>query len=261
MRLFWKTAEAQLYHGDARSLAELGPGSVDLVVTSPPYWNARQEYAAWPSYGAYIDDMATVWRACYYVLCDGGRIAVNVPDGYGRPGTGGYLTIGDDTARALVEAGFALRGKVIWNKKPAGLGFAWGSWCSAANPSLRDCHEVIVVGHKGQARRPGPARCDRETFLAATASVWDIRPGGRKSWHPAPFPAEIPRRLIALLSFPGDTVLDPFAGSCTTVWEALRAGRRGLGVDACAEYLDRAVGDWETRGAAPASPAWEAIGK
>lgn len=254
MRLHWQTAGAQLFEGDARNLDALAPGSVALVVTSPPYWNARTEYAAWPSYAAYLADMAAVWRECFRVLCDGGRICVNVPDGYGRPGSGGYLTIGDDTARALVAAGFELRGKVIWNKYPAGLGFAWGSWRSPVNPSLRDCHEVIAVGHKGRAARRGPAHTiDKALFLRATASVWDVRPAPKR-WHPAPFPGEIPRRLLELYSFPGDTVLDPFAGSCTTVWEAQRAGRLGLGVDACAAYLDRAVRDWAAGYSAAGAP-------
>lgn len=247
MRLHWAAEGVRLYEGNARSLDALALGSVALVVTSPPYWNARAEYASWPTYAAYLDDMAAVWAECYRVLCDGGRIAVNVPDGYGRPGSsGGYLPIGDDTARGLVAAGFTLRGKVIWNKRPAGLGTAWGSWCSPVNPSLRDCHEVIVIAHKGSARRRGPAyQVERETFLCATASVWDVRPAAKR-WHPAPFPRELPRRLIELYSWPGDTVLDPFVGSGTTAFEAVRLGRVGLGVDACAAYLDQAAADWAT---------------
>lgn len=246
MRLHWHADGLQLYEGDARQLDALAGGSVGLVVTSPPYWNARAEYASWPTYAAYLADMAAAWAEVFRVLCDGGRACVNVPDGYGRPGSGGYLTIGDDTARALVAAGFTLRGKVIWNKRPAGLGFAWGSWQSPTNPSLRDCHEVIVIAHKGSARRRGPAyQVDRATFLTATASVWDVRPAPKR-WHPAAFPAEIPRRLIELYSWPGDTVLDPFVGSGTTVFEAARLGRVGLGVDACANYLDRAAEDYAT---------------
>jgi site-specific DNA-methyltransferase (adenine-specific) len=248
MRLHWQGDRARLYAGDARNLDALAGGSVGLVVTSPPYWNARQEYASWPTYAAYLADMARAWTECYRVLCEGGRLAVNVPDGYGRPGNGGYLTLGDDTARAIQAAGFTLRGKVIWYKGNAVArgSTAWGSWLSASDPSLRDCYEVVILAHKGSARRPGPKLVDRDTFLAATVSVWEVQPA-RSKWHPAPFPAEIPRRLIAGWSFPGDTVLDPFAGTAITVWEAARAGRLGVGVDLCAAYLDRAVADWQAR--------------
>ena len=253
MRLHWQGDGAQLYEGDARNLDALGAGSVGLVVTSPPYWNAKREYASWPTYAAYLADMARVWAECFRVLCEGGRVAVNVPDGYGRPGSGGYLTLGDDTARALQTAGFTLRGKVIWYKGGAVArnSTAWGSWQSASNPSLRDCYEVVILAHKGAARRRGPAVIDAETFLSDTVSVWEVQPA-RSKWHPAPFPAEIPRRVIRLLSFPGDVILDPFAGTATTVWEAARAGRQGIGVDLSAAYLARAVEDWQTAGAGPA---------
>lgn len=246
MRLHWQGEGARLYEGDARNLDALGAGSVGLVVTSPPYWNARREYASWPTYAAYLADMARAWAECYRVLCEGGRLAVNVPDGYGRPGNGGYLTLGDDTARAICAAGFTLRGKVIWYKGGAVArgSTAWGSWLSASDPSLRDCYEVVILAHKGNARRPGPKLVDRDTFLEATVSVWEVQPA-RSKWHPAPFPAEIPRRFIEGWSFPGDTVLDPFAGTATTVWEAARAGRLGVGVDLCPAYLDRAVTDWQ----------------
>jgi modification methylase len=246
MRQHWQdpTGAARLYEGDARNLDALAAGSVGLVVTSPPYWNARREYAAWPTYAAYLADMARAWAECYRVLGDGGRLAVNVPDGYGRASSGGYLTLGDDTARAICAAGFTLRGKVIWHKggAVARSSTAWGSWLSASDPSLRDCYEVIILAHKGNGRRPGPALIDRDLFMTATVSVWEIPPA-RSKWHSAPFPAEIPRRLIELLSYPGDVILDPFAGTCTTVWEAARAGRLGVGVDLSSAYLARAVTD------------------
>lgn len=242
MRLHWQGERAQLWQGDARWLDALGNGSAHLVVTSPPYWNAKQECASWPSYEAYLADMALAWAECFRVLRDGGRIAVNVPDGYGRPGNGGYRLIGDDTARALQAAGFTLRGKVIWHKGSAVArnSFAWGSWRSASNPALRDCHEVILIGHKGAARRAGPATIAKEDFLAATVSVWEIQPA-HCAWHPAPFPAELARRLMELYSFPGDVILDPFAGTGTTIWEAERAGRSGIGVELREEYLNLAL--------------------
>lgn len=228
---------ARYYQGDARHMSEIPDASVHLVATSPPYYNARTEYASWPDYGAYLADMAEVWAECWRVLVEGGRIAINVPDVYGRPGSGGCLPIGDDTLRGILAAGFALRGKVIWDKGAAARSStAWGSWCSASNPSLRDGHEVIIIGHKGPPRRPGPACIEREVFTAATVSVWAIAPA-RHRWHPAPWPAEIPRRLIELYTWAGDVVLDPFAGSGTTVQVAQALGRQGLGIELRSDYL------------------------
>jgi DNA modification methylase len=254
MELILEQAGMKLYQGDARAMLEIPDASVHLIVTSPPYFNGR-DYSTWPSYAAYLADMALAWQECYRVLVRGGRIAVVVPDGYGRPSTGGYRLIGDDTARGLQAAGFELRGKVIWDKQPSGLSTTWGSWRSATSPALRDCHEVILGAGKagaGQAATPisaedghevvlaahklegkrarGQNSIDKETYLAATASVWRILPV-RSSWHPAPFPIEIPRRLIQLYSFAGDVVLDPFAGTGTTVLAAAQSGRLGIGVE------------------------------
>lgn len=238
--LCYEQPGARFYQGDARQMSEIAAESVHLVATSPPYWNARA-YSQWPTYESYLADMRAVWAECYRVLAPGGRIAVNVPDVYGRPGSGGCRPIGDDTLRSLQAADFELRGKIIWDKRPAERSStAWGSWLSASNPSLRDGHEVIIVAHKAAARRPGPAVIARETFVAATVSIWTIAPAPR-GWHPAPWPAEIPRRLIELYTFPGDVVLDPFAGSGTTVWVAQSLGRVGIGIELCADYLRQAI--------------------
>lgn len=241
MILRHEEAGACYYQGDARHMTELADASVHLVATSPPYYNARAEYSSWPDYAAYLADMRLVWAECWRVLVEGGRIAVNTPDVYGRPGSGGCLPIGDDTLRAILAAGFTLRGKVIWTKGAAARSStAWGSWLSASNPSLRDGHEVITICHKGPARRPGPACIERATFTEATVSVWAIAPA-RHRWHPAPWPAEIPRRLIELYTWPGDVVLDPFMGSGTTVQVAQGLGRQGLGIELRADYLDQAI--------------------
>jgi len=227
-----------ILQADARHIP-LADGSVHMIVTSPPYWNAR-EYSSWLTYGGYLEDMDHAWRECFRVLCDGGRIAVNVAHGYGRPSTTGYLPISDDLARGLVAHGLELRGHVVWCKIGAVSGTAWGSWLSATNPSLRDGHEVIIVAHKGSAERAGGiSTIDRETFLSATRSVWNIP--ATSGWHPAPFPAEIPRRLIELYTFKGDVVLDPFSGSGTTARVAEECGRRGIGLELNWDYARRSV--------------------
>lgn len=242
MKLRYSMDGVKMYQGDARHLDAIEDGSIDMVITSPPYLNAR-EYSQWNNYADYLADMALAWAECYRVLCDGGRIAVNVVHGYGRPGNDrdGYMPIGNAITDQIVAAGFALRGIIIWNKTPHVMGTAWGSWLEATNPSLRDQHEIIIVAHKGSAKREGgESTIDTETFVKATSSIWVIP--AEQSWHPAPFPAELPRRLIQLYTFLGDTVLDPFAGSGTTCWEALKAGRKGIGVEMKDEYIEKACG-------------------
>lgn len=215
--------------------------SIQLIVTSPPYLNARA-YSHWDSYEDYLVDSKSWWKECFRILCDGGRIAVNVPQGYGRPGPGTeYLTIGADTTNAIRDVGFTLRGHVIWNKTSHVLkgNTGWGSWLSASNPCLRDQHELIIIAHKGKPNRSGVNTIDKSTFVYATSSIWVISPYTH-SWHPAPFPQEIPRRLIELYSFEGDTVCDPFSGSGVTERMAIQLGRKGIGMDLEYRYCRRA---------------------
>lgn len=227
--------------------------SVHLVVTSPPYYNAR-EYSQWATYEDYLADMVIWWAECYRVLINGGRIAVNVPHGYGRNGEFGYTRIGEHAADSLTKTGFVNRGYIIWHKLIVAKSLSsWGSWMSASNPVLRDNHEIILVMHKGSDKRePGESTINRLDFLMSTESVWNIAPKS-SSWHPAPFPAEIPRRLIELYSYKGDTVLDLFSGSGTTVKVAGECGRNGIGIDFTMEYLTASIsdiasvyGDWDT---------------
>jgi site-specific DNA-methyltransferase (adenine-specific) len=128
-------------------------------------------------------------------------------------------------------------------KGPAGRSTAWGSWRSAANPTFRDVHEYVLVFSKqryGRCREETTLKPDISSaeFLDATTSVWRIIPeSAKRIGHPAPFPIELPRRLIRLLSFPGDSVLDPFLGSGTTGVAAVQTGRRFIGYDTSPEYV------------------------
>ena len=136
-----------------------------------------------------------------------------------------------------------MRGEIIWHKGAgAGVSMAWGSWQSASNPVLRDVHEYILVFTKGSFSRNRVAgqenTISKEQFLEWTKSVWTMNPeSAKKVGHPAPFPIELPYRLIQLYTFKGDIVLDPFMGSGATAIAALQAERKYIGYDNNPEYV------------------------
>jgi site-specific DNA-methyltransferase (adenine-specific) len=145
----------------------------------------------------------------------------------------------------MLASGFLMRGEIIWNKAAsASPSTAWGSWMSATNPVLRDVHEYILVFCKETFRRKRQGKENtiaRDDFLEWTKSVWTFPAvSARQVGHPAPFPLELPRRLIQLYTFKEDVVLDPFAGSGTTCIAAREAGRYYVGYDTRQEYVELA---------------------
>jgi site-specific DNA-methyltransferase (adenine-specific) len=149
--------------------------------------------------------------------------------------------------------GFLMRGEIIWEKgASASTSTAWGSWQSATNPTLRDTHEYILVFSKGSFRRDKMdgrrSTISKEEFLEYTKSVWGFASeSARKVGHPAPFPVELPYRLIQLYTFSEEIVLDPFMGSGQTALAALKAGRHYVGYELSGEYCDLAKRRIENR--------------
>ncbi len=141
----------------------------------------------------------------------------------------------------MIHSGFAMRGEIIWNKGgSAGPSTAWGSWKSATNPTLRDVHEYILIFSKNSfARIAGSKKStiERDEFLEYTKSIWTFpSESARRVGHPAPYPVELPRRLIQLYSFEGDVVLDPFAGSGSTCIAALQTNRNFVAYEKSSRY-------------------------
>jgi len=217
-------------------MRQMPDGCVDLVVTSPPYFNAKPEYAEYEDYEAYLSWLATIWPSCHRVLKTGGRIAVNIGAGYNRAP---WLPLSVDVTKQL-QRHFLLRGQVVWDKAQQNAGqTAWGSWMSASNPHFRERHEIIIVGSKNEFGKgyKGQSDIERDEFLFWTQSVWRFS-AQTGSLHPAPFPAELPHRLIKLFTYVGDLIFDPFMGSGTTAMAAARLGRSFFGCDINPDYVE-----------------------
>ncbi|WP_374712270.1 DNA-methyltransferase [Symbiobacterium terraclitae] len=226
--------------GDSRDLSWIPDGVVSLTVTSPMYWGAGMEYDMADDcmpLRDYIDLHRAVWSECYRVTEPGGRIAVVVANVGRKP----YRRLTDLHAGLLHKAGWILKGEVIWDKGPV-YGTAWGSWRRPTAPEIRDRHEYILIAQKpGQKPNRGPGEITATEFTEATQSVWPIRPAiATKVGHPAPFPLELPIRLIKLYTYRGDLVLDPFNGIGTTCHAAAMTGRRWIGVDISPTYCEMA---------------------
>src|SRR5215208_494000 len=243
-------------HGDARSMDGVADGSVALVVTSPPYFAGKtyeeelEREVVPASYLEYLELLTDIFAECVRKLEPGGRIAVNVANLGRKP----YRSLSADTIHIFEELGLLLRGEIIWQKQKAASGScAWGSFRSAANPVLRDLTERVIVASKGRFDRarsvkqraaeglPHESTLMTEDFMALTLDVWEIPPeSAKRVGHPAPFPVELPEQLIRLYTFEDDLVLDPFMGSGSALVAAARLGRRYVGYDLDAGYVELA---------------------
>lgn len=244
----------KLIVGDARSMPEVADGSVALVVTSPPYFAGKEYEAALGvggvpgTYLEYLALLRDVFAECVRTLEPGGRIAVNVANLGRRP----YRSLSADVTRILQDdLRLLLRGEIVWLKQRGSSGScAWGSFGQPANPVLRDLTERVIIASKGRFDRagrasdraarglPSQASMSREDFMENTLDVWEIPPeSAKRVGHPAPFPLELPSRLIHLYTYRGDLVLDPFAGAGTTAVASVQAGRHYIGYDLDESYI------------------------
>ena len=234
----------KVHQGDARDLSFLPENSVQLMITSPPY-NVGKDYDEDLAQDEYLELIYDVMKEIYRILIPGGRACINIANIGRKP----YLPLNHMINQIMLELGFLMRGEIIWNKgASAGASCAWGSWQSAANPVLRDVHEYILVYSKGSFGRADArkeAKTDtisRDEFLEYTKSIWTFgAESAKKVRHPAPFPVELPYRLIQLYSYKEDIVIDPFCGSGTTCIAALKTERRFIGVELNEGYVDVAT--------------------
>jgi modification methylase len=235
-----KHLENKLILGSAENMNDLPDNSIHLMITSPPY-NVSKEYDEDLSLNDYLQLLENSFKETFRVLVNGGRACINVANLGRKP----YIPLSDLISRMMVNIGFNMRGEIIWNKAAsASPSTAWGSWQSASNPILRDIHEYILIFSKGDyGRNKGQKEntISKEQFMEWTKSIWTMNAeSARRIGHPAPFPEELPFRLIQLFSFKNDIILDPFMGSGTTAISAIKSERKFVGYDIDPNYISLA---------------------
>lgn len=248
---------ATVYNCSSADMSAIKDGSVNLIITSPPYWELKdydvegQIGKGSGSYEAYLDELNKVWAECVRVLAPDGKICINIMPflltgkaaRYERRET--RLVLGDiekfmDSTGCMYQFGL-----YIWDKRKIARFSSFGSYPYPGNIFSTYPYEWITVFSKAGKRPPVPKEIKEKSKLTtkewqdwAINSIWEMQPAKAKSeGHPAPFPLELPRRLIKLYSFVGDTVLDPFAGTGTTLKAALELDRKAVGFELSPDYM------------------------
>lgn len=240
---FYSNGPINIYNADILKLKSIANNSIDLIVTSPPYnvdikYNSHNDTMTYHDYLIFTQQWLT---KCYDLLKSDGRFCLNIPLDKNK---GGQQSVCADITSIAKNAGFKYHSTIIWNEQNISRRTAWGSWLSATAPYVIAPVEVIVVLYKNTWKKTsGSKRSDiiKEEFMEWTNGVWTFNGESKKKiGHPAPYPVELPRRCVKLFSFVGDTVLDPFLGSGSTLLACLYTGRNGIGVDIDKAYCELA---------------------
>jgi site-specific DNA-methyltransferase (adenine-specific) len=255
--LFLEKNDVRIFEDNFITSASLPNASVDLIVTSPPY-NVGIDYSQHEDDGEYESylEFSRQWLAkSYQLLRPDGRICMNIPLDKNK---GGQQSICADLTTIAKDLGLKYHSTIIWNEGNISRRTAWGSWMSASAPYVIAPVEVIVVMYKDvwkKEKRPNQENnITRDEFMAWTNGIWTFNGESKKKiGHPAPFPRELPKRCIKLFSFVGETVVDPFMGSGTTLIEAWHNKRVGVGFDISKEYCELARKRLETEWTMPKS--------
>jgi site-specific DNA-methyltransferase (adenine-specific) len=237
-KLFFETDSLRIYNADILRIDTVENGSIDLIVTSPPYGiDIRyQSYDDNLPYDQYLDFTRKWLSKTHDLAKPDGRLCLNIPLDKNK---GGQQSVCADVTTIAKEAGWKYHSTIIWNEQNISRRTAWGSWMSASAPYVIAPVETILIMYKSrwEKLRKGKSDITRDEFIQWTNGVWNFSgESKRKIGHPAPFPVELPKRCIKLFSFKGEVVLDPFLGSGTTLIACLQTNRIGIGVEINGQY-------------------------
>ena len=240
-KLYFQTKGIAIYNDDILRTKMVREGSIDLIVTSPPY-NVNIKYNSHNDempYADYLNFAGKCLSRCYDVAKDDGRFCLNIPLDKNK---GGQQSVYADLTTIAKQTGWRYHSTIIWNEQNISRRTAWGSWLSASAPYVIAPVEVIVILYKRRWKKESGSRISdisKAQFQEWTNGVWSFSGESKKKiGHPTPFPVELPKRCIKLFSFVGDTILDPFLGSGTTLIACLQTGRRGIGIEIDRGYCE-----------------------
>jgi len=242
----------KIYHCDCiDGMQKLDEKSVDLIITSPPY-NVDKDYDVYNDFKHPKDYLkwSSEWiSGCFRVLKDGGRFCLNIADMINQYESPLSILLGS----IAIERNFRFYAKIIWIQNDRFNSTAWGSWKSPSCPAFINNYENILIFYKGDKKISGEgADIKGEEFKEWVRTIWQFSSELDRKYHPAPFPIELPYRLVKLLSFKNAIVLDPFMGSGSTAYACKVLGRNFIGFDISKLYCDIArdrtsfttLGDW-----------------
>ena len=244
-KLYFLRNGVAIYKDDILKFDSIPNNSVDLIITSPPY-NVDihyNEHADNLNYEDYLEFTKKWIKKCFELAKNEGRFLLNIPLDKNK---GGQKSVGADITKIAKDVGWKYHSTIIWNEGNISRRTAWGSFMSASAPYVIAPVELILVLYKDSWKKTGSSRKNditKQEFMDWTNGVWTFNGQSKKGagGHPAPFPVELPRRCIKLFSFIGDTVLDPFLGSGSTLIAAYAHNRKGIGVDIDGKYCDIAI--------------------
>jgi len=243
---YFETEKGILYLGDALEiLKDFLDESIDIVITSPPYnvdlGNNKYHKRPYDLYNdnrehhEYIAWLKEIFAETYRLLPRGGRVCINIGDS-----KNGAVPTSSDVIQFMKEIGYIPYTHIIWDKMQIRNRAAWGSFCSPAAPSFPTPFEHILVFAKEtrKLQKRGDSDLTKEEFIEFSIALWRFPPETRQKQfgHPAMFPEELPYRLIKMLSWIGDTVLDMFAGAGTTLVVAEKLRRKWIGIELSPAY-------------------------
>jgi len=240
---FFSMGSLRIYKSGILEIDAIQDESIDLIVTSPPYDIdvKYQNYDDNLPYDQYLD-FTRKWLSNVRSLTrPDGRLCLNIPLDKNK---GGQQSVCADITTIAKEVGWKYHSTIIWNEQNISRRTAWGSWMSASAPYVITPVETILVMYKNRWKKIQKGKSDitRDEFIQWTNGVWNFSGESKtKIGHPAPFPIELPKRCIKLFSFQGETVLDPFLGSGTTLIACLQTHRVGIGVEINREYCQLAA--------------------